>query len=403
MTPGRARNTRRPGAGERLAARLSGAAAAVLLVGALASPCAAQEKPQPVRQDIEPRIERVVELRDANLRMLLDAPPSASPDLSQDFSAQHLIDERDWSSVTVEPWVQQAVEQLDDPSYESREEAMQRLVDSGADVRQLCALLAGEAVTAEQRQRLLEVVYQFLLLRPRGALGISMDQAHFNREIPGEVRVNDLLADLPAERVLRIDDRITHFNGQLLSNPTELIRHAQSRMPGEQVTLTVRRPRVDARGSYVVDGVGEQVLDVLDVSLVLGSADKLVDPVSGRPLTGGPVMQQRREQARLVAAHFSARARRVPILNETTPPFVASLKITDEMIEQNIELQMLRKQIELARRGPDEVAETYREQWQLRLRHLREQAAAPQWTDLDREFFARLADRFEELISAEMP
>jgi hypothetical protein len=345
--------------------------------------------------------DELIRAREAQVRQLILIQQEFDPTI-EDAEWPQFVEE-DWRGVEVEPWVAQTVERLNDPAYEEREEATQYLIDGCADVQVLYRLLAQHELSAEQRERLLQVVQQHLLYRPRGALGINMDQVHFNREIPGEVRIDDLLPDLPAERVLRVDDRITHFNGELLTQRNDLIRRAQSHQPGDEVTLTVRRPRTDNQGRAMEGPDGEALFDVLEIKLALGSADKLIDPATGRPLRGGPVIQQRQMQAAQVALRFAAEPVRVEAANSEQEPFFSStLRITAEMIEQHVEIQLLLRQLEVARTSPPELAENYREQWRLRLNYLRDQAIAPEWSDLDREFFQRLSDRYSELVAPEL-
>jgi hypothetical protein len=341
-------------------------------------------------------LDEAIDRRDAQLLELMNLQAQFS---SLETGGWELPLEGDFSDVTFEPWMIETIDRLDDPSFEARDQATNYLVDSCSDLRQLFAMLIKLELSVEQHQRILEVIHRHLMHRPRGALGINMDQNHFNRQIPGEIRINDLLPNLPAEKVLRVDDRITHFNGIMLQNRGELIEQAQSRLPGERITLTVHRPRLDERGQYIEGPDQEPVLDELQITLELGSADKLLDPVTGLPLRGGPVLQQRREQAVFVSQHFAAEPLRVVASNGDAEPFFsASLQITDEMIEQHVDIQLLVRQIAVAQTSPPDIADAYREQWRQRLAYLRQQAVAPEWSDLDREFFTKLSARYEELV-----
>jgi hypothetical protein len=188
------------------------------------------------------------------------------------------------------------VDRLGSPSYAAREEA---------------AVLSRGALTAEQRHRLLSVVRERLLHTPRGAVGIKVDR----RWLPDKVVVEELLPDLPAREVLQVGDRITHLRGVPLESWEAFVDTVQSSVPGTKIRVTVER-LVSGRRPTRRD-VGEQAEDPryqeLEIELRLGSADQLLDPVTGRPQSGGPVVVRRKREADLALMRFGSEPKVIEI------------------------------------------------------------------------------------------
>ena len=199
--------------------------------------------------------------------------------------------------ITVDPWVRSRMEQLADPSYSVREQAMDDLLNARIDVRQFCVLLGEPGFTVEQRYRLLEVLRHQLLNAPRGALGIRMPDPTVDTLKAGGVEVTVLLPGLPAEKMLVVGDFITHIDGQLLRSTRDLIDTVQLRRPGDEVAIDLRRPRRDERGELITNADGEEQYETLQVTLLLGSVQDLHDPVAGGPAAVASVVQSRRMRA----------------------------------------------------------------------------------------------------------
>ena len=179
------------------------------------------------------------------------------------------------ASVNVTAQVMALVARLDHPCYREREAATKALQDGRDNRRQVYAVLAREALSAEQRHRLLAVVRQRLLNTPRGALGIRMlfEQPHANH--PGGSVIMDLLPGLPAERVLQRGDRITHVDGNPLNGTNDLIHRVQARRPGDEVQLVVYRVRRDGDGRPLWNQARQPQYETLEIGIVLGSAELL--------------------------------------------------------------------------------------------------------------------------------
>ena len=209
------------------------------------------------------------------------------------------------------------LEQLDDPSYEARQEASARLSDRAFSIEQIKQRLSRRELSPEQRHRLLAVYSQRVLNSPRGALGIQMPAA--GPAAPGqpvEVIVGNLLPGLPAERVLKRGDRIDRIDGVPLLNSNDLITQIQNRRPGDEVVLTVRRLRRDDEGIPVVDEALQQVYEELTVRVALCSADLLDQFQAGSPRRPNIVQQARQKQVADAHTEFAARPRLIEFEEE---------------------------------------------------------------------------------------
>jgi hypothetical protein len=152
---------------------------------------------------------------------------------------------------------------------------------------------------------------------PRGALGIRMEMLAA-RERKG-VRITGLIAGMPAERVLKVDDVVTKVNGVELGDRTDLIREVQGLPPGAEVAVVVERARRDARGEIVRDAAGGEQLDTLELVLRLGSTDELAekgDPQGG--IVNIPSLE-RQMAAEEAAKRFLPRPRTVDFPARATP------------------------------------------------------------------------------------
>ena len=194
---------------------------------------------------------------------------------------------------------------MGDPSYAAREEATAELLRGPFDNAELYAVLAQKTLTTEQRHRLLSVVMDRLLNTPRGAVGIKVEERSKRNN---QIVIEELLPDLPARDVLQVGDRITHLQGRPLDNWDTFVDTVQSSVPGATITLTVERlvsgRRPDRRD--VADEAAEPQYERIEIELELGSADHLLDPATGRPQRGGPVVDRREREANLAMPRFGS-------------------------------------------------------------------------------------------------
>ena len=205
------------------------------------------------------------------------------------------------------------VSRLGEADYETRRQATEELRSRDFAINELLAVFVQLSPGPEQRQRLLSVIQDQLINAPRGAVGISMQQRDREDGEGIEVIVTDLIEGLPAERILEIGDRITHLDGRILESMNDLPTLVQTKRPGERVELTVLRLKRDAAGRMVMDERGQRVHEELEVTIELGSAELLRDPVVGRPAQQSEVQRQRGRQMRAIEQQFAPETKRVEI------------------------------------------------------------------------------------------
>lgn len=196
------------------------------------------------------------------------------------------------ATVEIDEALEQFVARMGDPLYAVREAATAELMATSVDRLELYALLARGGLTAEQRYRVLAVVEDRLLNEPRGAVGIKVNQQKLRNDM---IIIEELLPGLPAQEVLEVGDRITHLGGNELADWNQFVVEVQSRRPGDRIELTVVRLVEKARRDERA-GDGPQY-ERLQITLELGSATKLRDPITGRQAPGGPVWERRKREA----------------------------------------------------------------------------------------------------------
>lgn len=209
------------------------------------------------------------------------------------------------------------VNRLGEADYETRQQATDELHSRDFSINELLAVFVQLSPGPEQRQRLLGVIQDQLINAPRGAVGISMQQRNREDGEGVEVIVTDLIEGLPAERVLEIGDRITHLDGRIFESMNDLPTLVQTKRPGETVELTVLRLKRDVAGGVVMDQQGQQVHEEMEITIELGSAELLRDPIAGRPTQQSEVQRQRVRQMRAIEQQFAAETKQVEIREQS--------------------------------------------------------------------------------------
>ena len=272
----------------------------------LATLCA----PVVVGQDIgarEPRPKPATELPGIQLKPknpIQIAPPAIR------LVGPYLPSAEELNEVQIDERLSLCIELLGDPTYAVREAATVRLLTGEFARRQIYAALSRLDLSGEQRYRLMTAVQEALLLTPRGAVGISVNQ-RLRRE--NKIVVELLLPDLPAREVLHIGDRITHLHGIPLPNWEAFVKEVQTRQPGAKITVTVERIISGRRSSRRRVGAQEPQFTTLDVEIELGSAEMLRDPLSGKIQRTGEVFQRLREEAKEVAGTFAPQPKQIRV------------------------------------------------------------------------------------------
>lgn len=206
---------------------------------------------------------------------LLQAPMTPAPEVIRLWDAQTV------AAVRLSSHDLSAVAELDSREFVRREAASTKLRANSVTADVIFAILLKAQLSVEQRERLLTIAQEKVLALPRGALGLRMQPSGDVRN-PG-VEVLLLLPGMPAERVLKIGDRIERIDGQPLATSSDLVEIIQSKLPGESVRLSVARQQRDDRGKPKIDPAGGFVEDRMEFEVALTTAidlDKFEDRLS---------------------------------------------------------------------------------------------------------------------------
>ena len=319
-----------------------------------------------------------------------------------------------WVQVSSE--VRALVNQLEHPSFEVREQASRTLIESAPDKMQLYAILVQDgSLSAEQRYRILHALRESLVRTPRGALGISMQPMPMNELGQIEIRVTDLLPGLPAERVLKVGDRIIQVDDRPLTAFDDLQFRVQSKKPGETVSLTVRRAQLNAEGQEVLDDNNAPAVQTIRIELELGSAELLRSFNAQLNVMNQGVVQPpgrveilRREEARAAEARLAPKPREITIDGQSTlvvdnrlpagesQPDALDLEIDDHPLVQQITRQ--KQQIVQGVHRADQIR-ILEDLWQRQLMDLYRQSQEPGLTQGQRDHLSRLINRVERLLA----
>lgn len=293
------------------------------------------------------------------------------------------------NTVVIDPWLLANVERLASPSFEVRVAASAELLAKRADQRQLMALLARTNVDREARARLISALQQRILKAPRGALGVRMESM---RDELG-VRVTGLVAGMPGEKSMRIDDVVYAIDGEQIALREDLIRIVQSKEPGRIVTISLYRQQRDAKGKGLFDANGQPMLDKHDFDIELASTETL--EVKGGPepanLLPSPISLEREAMATAVAERFAEKPQmlEVPARKEAEK----SARVLDEhpvVREALASLELLRKV-----GGADDATLKLLRMESGKLRH---QSDSPGISETERAHLLAIAQRVDAII-----
>ncbi len=299
-------------------------------------------------------------------------------------------------NVSVDGDILEAVRLLDADDFAVREQAMAQLLKAADRRIQLYALLAVGMLSPEQRYRLLAIVRHQLLNAPRGAIGVEMEPPMFAQGGPIEIRIVDLIAGLPAERVLQVGDRIIAIDGNPLFAQDDLQSRIQAKKPGDPINITVKRPKVDDNGRVIKDADGEVEVAVMTFELQLGPAELLEKRNRQRGLNvrGNRIDNARRMEAEAITYAYAPKPRPIRIKGGT-----AQLTQEDE-IDQTADIVNLRLQQEMLIDGNPEQLRVMQEIWRRQLADLLERSQEPGLTDEKRDHLRRVAERFMQVMNA---
>jgi len=285
---------------------------------------------------------------------------------------------------------------LEDASFEQREAAMDQLLEAcDGDADALRTVLEILPLTAEQHQRVLQGLRQSLVSRPRGALGISMQFVRMNAADAGEIVVTGLVPELPAERVLRLGDRITSLDGMPIMQQLDLVAQVQAKRPGELVHLVIRRAKVDDHGRPVMDN-GQTVYETLDMDIQLGSAELLRQSEERQPPS--PVVLTRMAQASAAVQALAIRPRHVEFRDGDAGDLQLTIDLSPAAVENHPAIRQLLLEKRLINEGRMPMSEELNREWNERAQRLLEESNDPAASAAQLALAEAVLERYLELL-----
>ena len=287
------------------------------------------------------------------------------------------------------------VEQLENPSFEKREEATRRLAELiDFDINLLTSFLKDPDLTAEQRNRLLRVFNDKLINRPRGALGISMNTRSNPRNYA--VEIIGLVRGMPAEKVLRVGDRIRRIDSIVVRRGEDLSWVVQSRMPGDKVLITLDRPKSDQNGLRIFNEKNEVIYELVQIELELGSVAFLTESSSGN--VGNRVREDRIKQAQVATARFAPTPKLITILNrDDMHRAMLGSDPVDPEVDKHPIIRLMLQDLERIVKGQEPITAADEERWNKYQKQLALQVVHPDNTKKRRDFLRMVFERFLEL------
>ncbi|MDA0802344.1 MAG: PDZ domain-containing protein [Planctomycetota bacterium] len=199
--------------------------------------------------------------------------------------------------------IERLLERMGSASFDEREAATVELLQGNRPTAEILACLDARRWDDEVLFRALAVVVDRIVLAPRGALGVSMQPATIGNR-PG-VTIHELIAGLPAEKVLRVGDRLYRIDGVAVLSNEECIAAIQSHAPGEVLRVNIARPRRGADGKALLDPAGLPVEDEFEFTVKLGS-DEVLDKANRTRGMRGPSQNFADERRRAVLEAIKA-------------------------------------------------------------------------------------------------
>ena len=165
----------------------------------------------------------------------------------------------------------------------------------------------------------------------------------------------------------------------------------QEKQPGDDVQLTVKRPKRDEEGRFITDEDGGTAYETFEATISLASAEELDQPTS-RLVLESPVLIARRREALEAARRFMPEVEYVGVRNLPGSP------VTADEIERHPLVQRILSQRRALSQFSVQPDEALREQWGEREEQLRELMQRPDLTDRQRQFHQRVHERYTSLI-----
>ena len=288
------------------------------------------------------------------------------------------------------------IEQLENPSFEKREEATRHLGELiDFDFNVLYVFLKDYDLSAEQRNRVLKVINDKLINRPRGALGISMNTRPNPRN--NVVEITALVVGMPAEKVLKVGDRIRRIDNTVIRHGEDLRWVVQTRMPGDKILITLDRPKSDKNGLRLFNEQNQVVYEFVQVELELGSVAVLSRSSNGN-INSKLVQDDRMRQAQVAAAIFAPKPRLITVRNpEDLHQALLGPDPDFPEVDKHSVIKLMLSDLERIVKGDKPLTTADEERWNSYQRQLALEVAHPGNSPERMEFLKKVFKRFLKL------
>lgn len=222
--------------------------------------------------------------------------------LGEERMTQSMSPER-LAKVTPPPAVLNLLRDLDDPSFQVREAASQKLLDQTFSDEAIWCVLDRFPLSEEAHSRLLTVALRRVSERPRGALGIRMGQPP---EGQVGVVIQATLTDMPAEKFLKAGDIIEEIESVQVRTTEDLVDAIRTYPPGREIKIKLRRPEKDAQGRPLIGPDGKMIERPVDLVMPLGNADDLDKAEPGElRVAQNMQLRQRTNEGKMILRRFA--------------------------------------------------------------------------------------------------
>ena len=207
------------------------------------------------------------------------------------------------AKVTPPPAVLNLLRDLDDPSFQVREAASQKLLDQTFSDETIWCVLDRFPLSEEAHSRLLTVALRRVSERPRGALGIRMGQPP---EGQVGVVIQATLTDMPAEKFLKAGDVIEEIDSVQIRTTEDLVDAIRTYPPGREIKIKLRRPEKDAQGRPLIGPDGKMIERPVDLVMPLGNANDLDKAEPGElRVAQNMQLRQRANEGKMILRRFA--------------------------------------------------------------------------------------------------
>ena len=317
---------------------------------------------------------------------LQNAPPSIDPtERGFRFPADATLAE-----VTLLPRLKVLLETLRSPIWSVRDQAMRELASDAFPNEQLLAAMRQFDLDSEQRARLLTIMSRRILDAPSGAVGIRMSSG---MGAQNGVQIEAVIEGMPAAGLLKAGDLVIQIDEQPVRRRTDLTAIVQSKLPGDLITVVLKRIRIDQNGEFLLDDTGEVRRELVEVRFALGSIDQLASD-------GGNVVRSssvRSDRARLVQ-ELLQRFAGEPVRIEAVSSAMQASEIAARSVDKHPAVIWLTSISVALEQGTLEMSANLRLQIFKRMDSITEPVSEEPVSDEQRMWLERVSERYFQIV-----